>query len=212
MIVGLCGFAGSGKGTVAEYLNYKPMSFASKLKDTAAILFDWPRNLLEGDTKESREWRETPDIFWSKETGKEFTPRLALQLLGTEAIRKGIYEDFWVSIVKKKLQDTTVNCVISDVRFPNEIEMLQSLGADIYWVKRGLNPKWYGDAYAQNKLSLLGENTIKNMESLYPTIHPSEYAWIGTEFTDIVYNDGSLDDLRKEVDLKIFSRYTNTIN
>ena len=71
MIVGVCGLIGSGKGTVADILveeyDFKKISFADSLKDAVAVLFKWPRHLLEGDTEESRFWREQPDEFWSAE-------------------------------------------------------------------------------------------------------------------------------------------------
>lgn len=62
MIVGICGLIGSGKGTVADMLvgefGFTKISFADSLKDAVAAVFGWPRNLLEGDTDESRSWRE----------------------------------------------------------------------------------------------------------------------------------------------------------
>ncbi len=42
-------------------------------------MFNWDREMLEGNTKESREWREKPDAFWSKQMDKEITPRWVLQ-------------------------------------------------------------------------------------------------------------------------------------
>ena len=43
MIIGLCGFAGSGKGTLADILvenhGFRKISFATKLKDTASVIF-----------------------------------------------------------------------------------------------------------------------------------------------------------------------------
>jgi len=90
MIVGLLGFIGSGKGTAGDILKdlgFTPLSFAKGVKDVTAEMFGWPRHLLEGDTDASRKWREQPDEFWSKEFKKEFTPRFALQLMGTEVGR-----------------------------------------------------------------------------------------------------------------------------
>ena len=62
MIIGLSGNIGSGKDTIANYLvdkyNFRKVSFASKLKDIVSILYDWDRIMLEGNTPESREWRE----------------------------------------------------------------------------------------------------------------------------------------------------------
>ena len=60
MIIGVVGFIGSGKGTVADILQndygYQKISFADSLKDTVASVFSWPRELLEGDTDVSRMW------------------------------------------------------------------------------------------------------------------------------------------------------------
>ena len=50
MLIGICGLIGSGKGTVADTLvndhGFTKISFADKLKDSVATMFDWDRNLL----------------------------------------------------------------------------------------------------------------------------------------------------------------------
>ena len=82
----MCGLIGSGKGTVADRLvsnhNFTKLSFADKLKDGVAAIFEWPRDMLEGDTEKSRAWREQPDKFWSQELGENITPRYVLQKFG----------------------------------------------------------------------------------------------------------------------------------
>jgi len=49
MIIGICGLIGSGKDTIADYLvkehNFIKLSFADKLKDCVAEMFDWNRDL-----------------------------------------------------------------------------------------------------------------------------------------------------------------------
>ena len=54
MIIGLCGLIGSGKGTVADILvdehKFEKISFADKVKDAVSVLFDWDREMLEGET------------------------------------------------------------------------------------------------------------------------------------------------------------------
>src|SRR6056300_1741255 len=101
MIIGLIGSIGSGKDTVANMLlegNAVKESFAAPLKDLLSTVFGWERHLLEGDTAESREFRETPDMFWSRKTGiPNFTPRLALQLVGTDVMREHFHKDVWLN-------------------------------------------------------------------------------------------------------------------
>ena len=100
--------------------------------------------MLEGDTDSSREWREKPDAFWSKETGKEITiPRLVLQLFGTDCMRDGFDNGIWVSLVKKKLlENPSIDYVIPDVRFENEINMIKEVGGEVWVVVRGQTPEW----------------------------------------------------------------------
>ena len=109
MIIGICGLIGSGKDTIADFLvqqhKFVKISFADKLKDAVAEMFDWPRAMLEGVTPQSRDWRERPDSFWTQELGRDITPRYVLQVFGTECMRQGFYDGIWVSLVKKKIQE-----------------------------------------------------------------------------------------------------------
>lgn len=222
MIIGLCGLAGSGKDTVAEYLGYKRFSFASKIKDTVAVLFDWDRKLLEGDTKESREWRETPVEHWRMISNSPITPREVLQKFGTESIRNVFTQDFWINSLKQQLKATTVNVVITDCRFPNEIKMIQELGGDVYWIQRGELPEWVESAtrefstipftYKKEDLVNLPMTGYPPMYLAYPEIHPSEYSWLGTNFTDVICNQSNLENLYLEIDKKIISRYNSNDN
>jgi hypothetical protein len=190
MIIGICGLIGSGKGTVADILveehDFKKLSFADSLKDGVAAMFDWPRHLLEGDTEESREWREIPDIFWTEETGKEISPRLVLQLVGTECMRNGFYDGIWVSLAKKKLiRFPNQKWVIPDTRFENEINMIHSIGGKIWRVKRGQDPAWF-DTYRDN-----------NIEPI--DVHPSEFKWVRSEFDQTIENNSTFEDLKNQI-------------
>jgi hypothetical protein len=131
MIIGLCGAQGSGKDTVTNILvtkyGFVRLSFADALKDVVAILFSWPRHMLEGDTPESRAWRLAPDAEWSLKTGiPGFTPRKALQMVGTDLIRDHIYINLWIDIVEKRIAmilaaNPKAKIVVSDCRFTNEV-------------------------------------------------------------------------------------------
>ena len=129
MIVGLLGFIGSGKGTAGQILKdvgFQPMSFASGVKDVASVMFGWRRDWLEGDTDASRMWREEPDEFWSKKFGRNFTPREALQKMGTEVGRDVFNKNFWVDRLERFIVPGK-NYVITDCRFQNEIEFIQNI-------------------------------------------------------------------------------------
>lgn len=196
MIIGLVGFIGAGKGTVGELLRlhtYKQMSFAGALKDTASIMFGWDRVLLEGDTVESRVFREQKDEFWSSRFGYDFSPRLALQRLGTEAGRDVFHQDIWIYALENRIRQLP-KVVITDTRFPNEIEFIRSKGGVIVEVKRGKRPEWYDNAFHTNKLGsdLMGLH--------HPGVHVSEWAWIGQNIDFTIENDGTLNDLKKTVD------------
>mgnify|MGYP001954163624 CR=1 FL=1 len=48
-VVGICGLIGHGKGTVGDVLleqGYQRLSFADKLKDAVAVMFDWDRDTV----------------------------------------------------------------------------------------------------------------------------------------------------------------------
>jgi hypothetical protein len=209
MIIGIVGFIGSGKGTVGDILaddyGFQKVAFANPLKDATASIFGWKREWLEGDTKESREWREEIDDFWSgalKRPG--FTPRLALQLMGTEAGRDIFGEDIWVNALKARIDNyegMAKDFVITDVRFPNEIEAIKSWGGYVYRIKRGEEPEWYRTAEIENtKPKSVNVSKGKTMANLYPNIHYSEWAWIGSVFDNEIANDGTIDDLKENID------------
>jgi hypothetical protein len=195
MIIGLVGFIGSGKGTVGDILEvhgFTKDSFAKPLKDACSIMFGWPRELLEGDTEVSRKWREEPDSFWSEKFGYSFTPRLALQLMGTEAGRNVFHQDVWVISLLNRAKGKDV--VVTDVRFKNEINYIQQNGGVIVRVRRGEEPEWYKlaeDAAAGFSSAIMG---MKDKG-----IHQSEWDWIGSEFNYTIDNDGTVNELGNKV-------------
>jgi hypothetical protein len=86
--------------------------------------------------------------------------------------------------------------VISDCRFPNEIQSIRNAGGKIIWVQRGELPTWYDLAVDANKGSNVAMNELKMKK-----IHASETAWVGTNFDIIVDNNGTIDDLYKQAGL-----------
>lgn len=208
MIIGICGWIGSGKDTVADYLvnyyGFQRESFAGTLKDAVSAVFGWDRNLLEGLTKEARDWREQVDPWWAARLGMpELTPRLILQQWGTEVCRLGFHDDIWVASLENKLQHTNQNIVISDCRFPNEITAIKNAGGKIIWVQRGPMPSWYDCAKLTVNTPEEDQWIIydrkESMETRHPEVHASEWSWIGADFDAIVDNNGTLEQLYEKV-------------
>ncbi len=203
MIIGLVGFIGSGKDTAAQHFIKNGCirdSFATPLKDACSAIFGWPRELLEGDTVESREFRETPDMFWTRKTGIDnFTPRLALQLIGTDVMRNHFNSDIWLNSLEYRIRRaSTSECVvISDARFRNELDLIHNMNGKIIWVKRGEMPQGYDVAVIANSGNAVSR---KIMQTRYKDIHESEWNWAGYPVDFIVDNNGSLNDLADQVE------------
>ena len=200
MIIGVCGFIGSGKDTIADYLvnvhGFRRESFANTLKDAVAAVFGWDRVMLEGRTKEAREWREQVDPWWAERLDMpNLTPRWVLQYWGTEVCRRSFHDDIWIASVENKLRRSKDDIVISDCRFPNEIASIKQAGGVIVCVNRGELPSWHIMAAKANKGDLLAAEKLKALG-----VHASETAWVGTDFDYVLDNNNSLDYLFKQVE------------
>jgi hypothetical protein len=182
MIIGLVGFIGAGKGTVRDILvrehGYHGFAFADALKDAVSTIFTWPRGLLEGDSNASRAFRERIDPWWSHKLSYEVTPRLILQKMGTEACRHGIADNIWIAALEKRIHGYE-DVVISDCRFPNELDFVRSAGGVIVRVKRGEEPSL--------------EEQMK--------MHISETAWNYVVPDYVIDNDGTLQELKDKIKL-----------
>ena len=205
-IIGITGSAGSGKDTIGDILvnnfpNWEKVSFANHLKDVTALLFGFDRKMLAGETPEDRAIREQPDKFWSEKMGKDFTPRFALQYLGTNLLRNQLHQNIWVDCLERKIMESDKNIVITDVRFPNEIDMIRNVGGEIWRVERGELPLWYKKV---EELQIVGsESFIQNISNDVPelkNIHESEWKWIGYDRPNYVFqNNDTIDNLKKKV-------------
>jgi hypothetical protein len=128
-IIGITGRKFHGKDTLADYLvkqhGYIKLSFAQPLKEICKTIFGFTNSQVNGDLK------ETIDFRW------DVTPRKVMQFIGTELFRDNIGrllpdigENLWARCVIEKIKslllvDPSSKFVISDVRFPNEIECLR---------------------------------------------------------------------------------------
>ena len=180
LVIGIGGKKSVGKDTFGSFLckygEFKKFSLADTIKIIVSELFDWDINLLYGNTKQSREWRETyKDEYWIKKFGDDFTPRKALQIIGTDVFRNTLSNDFWCWIMERKIKLSGYpRIVIPDVRFPNEIALVKEIfqGITVY--------------------------IIRNLPEHAHDTHISENAINQDQFDHIIYNEGTLKDLELE--------------
>jgi hypothetical protein len=194
MIIGVVGLIGAGKDTIADYLvnihEFRRDSFAATLKDAVSAVFGWDRDMLEGRTRSSREWREQPDPWWSQRLGREITPRWILQYWGTEVCRRGFHDDIWIASLENKLRNTRDDVVISDCRFPNEIDAIRAQGGHVIRVIRGQDPAWFLPVQ---------QHLIEGTPRPQDLPHESEWAWAGTRFDAVINNNGTMDQLYQQI-------------
>ncbi len=101
------------------------------------------------------------------------TPRLVLQLLGTEGGRDVIHPNIWVNATLGDLKDTDY-VIVTDTRFPNEVEGIKRKGGIVVKIIRP---------------SIVSTST-----------HPSEISL--NDYTDwdyIIINDGTIQELEEKV-------------
>jgi hypothetical protein len=197
MIIGVCGFIGSGKDTVADYLinehGFVRDSFAASVKDSLAAIFGWDRALLEGRTPESRVWRETVDTWWANRLCiPHLTPRWVMQHYATEVLRNHFHQDIWIASLQNRLRKLSGNVVITDCRFTNEIAAMQYMDATLVRVTRGVDPDWCNVA----------RNTARgeSVEMYYRSdVHSSEWEWLGADFDAVLDNTRDLQHLYSQI-------------
>jgi hypothetical protein len=199
-IIVFCGLIGSGKDTAANFLlneNCIKLSFASALKDAVSCVFGWDRKMLEGDSNESRIWREQIDEWWARRLNiPHLTPRFILQNWGTDVLRNHFHPDIWIASLENKIINSKAqNIIITDCRFKNEVFCLQKISKEnnyeitFNWIRRFPLPLWVED-YLKNGIAPVG-------------IHPTEYLWLDLIFDNIIDNEEDIESFKLKV-LKLF--------
>jgi len=194
MIVGIGGLYGAGKDAVSDYLvdNYDWVKFGMSDALNDALLKLNPLVPVKQDDPE-------PDAIWAVqnritahvrydelyasvgyvEAKKNPEVRRLLQVLGTEVGRNMIDDAVWVNIAKRRVLDASRNrdVILTGIRYPNEQDMIRSIGGDLWWVDRP------GFARAAGG-----------------TQHSSETTLSSAGFDQTIRNDGTLNDLYIKID------------
>lgn len=176
MMIGLSGWARSGKDTVASYLvekhGFVRVSFADQMR-TALYNLD-PSIDLDGYRISLR---SAVDLMgWEDLKSQSGDVRGLMQRMGTEVGRRLWGEDFWVEAAMKSMP-SNVDVVFSDVRYPNEAEAIRMGGGQLWRITReGVGPAndhdsevsldtYNFDSYVVNNGSI--EATWAYVESLF---------------------------------------------
>jgi hypothetical protein len=131
-IIAFSGRKQSGKSTACEYVakvittrdynrfTTKIYSFADPLKqDICMKILGLSYNQCYGSDEEKN---SPTHLTWNN---RQLTARDVMQIVGTEMFRT-MYPDVWVhALVNKIKEDNTEVALISDCRFPNEVEIVQ---------------------------------------------------------------------------------------
>lgn len=142
MIIAPIGYARTGKDEFAKVLvenhGFKRFAFADKLRECLyalnPIINPTPENYFV-KSKEPLRLREVVDkVDWenykSTEHGDEI--RGLLQRFGTEVGRDLLADDIWL----RELDKVDGNIVVTDARFPNELDHIVSKGGKLVHISR----------------------------------------------------------------------------
>lgn len=129
MIIGISGYAGVGKDTVAGIIrdldnSFEIKKFSGALKEVASILTGVPSSNFEN------QWFKNQYLH-----GWDMTARELLQRLGTDAIRDGLHKDAWVNALMNNYHQDD-NWIITDMRFKNEYDAIKRFGGIVVRLHR----------------------------------------------------------------------------
>lgn len=168
-VIGLSGYAQSGKDTIGNVLvneaGYIRASFADYIREALYAL-----NPQANDGE--RIQHLVDNHGWEKTKVQNPEVRSLLQRLGSEVGRNMLGENIWVDLTFKNMPDGS-KVVVTDCRFPNEADTIKRLGGQMWRVRRP------------------GYGAVNN--------HPSETALDTWPFDRTFENTGTMADLQNTI-------------
>lgn len=204
--------------------DWKIKKFADKLKDIVCLLISCTREQLEDAEFKNKELgEEWNKIDWIVNVNnpsrdepsikhiKKLTPRLLLQLIGTECGRNIIHPNIWINSLFNDYDTTKITSddfirlnvglyhipptkleckwIITDLRFPNELEAVKNRNGINIRVIRGLT---------ESTGHYLLDNSDGSPNRFVP-LHESETALDKAKFDYTIDNIGTIEDLIQQV-------------
>lgn len=195
-LIGIGGRLSNGKDVVADYLvekhGYTKIGFSDPLHEAMMKLNPLVCPATEDDGGDQGFWRyasatEQLGYVESKDAFPEY--RRLLQVFGTEVMRDMFGKNVWVDIAAKRIKGLFMDgkkVVITGVRYSNEIDMIDDLLGESWWVERPGYP-------------------------VGTTNHPSENTLDADHFERTIMNDGDLEQLYKNVDASMWRNPTPNV-
>ena len=160
MLIGLTGFAGSGKDTLYEMIKsdgWERFAYADALKN---ICIDYLG--LSYEDVYTQEGKVKYNEFWG------MTNREILQKVGTEAFRNGFHKDTWIKIAEIKLNSflkSGKNVIVTDVRFDNEAILIKKLGGKVFNIVREVETNLTAKELIHASESGISDNLLSSSEN-----------------------------------------------
>lgn len=196
-IIGLGGYATSGKDAVADFLvehgGWEKTYMSKPLERALLILNPFVYRTVQDEgsfqeTENTTDGRRTPgwkpweryselhDRVGYEQSKKNPEVRRLLQILGTEVGREMFGNDVWVDLMADDVRDIVArgkSAVITGIRYENELRAIRNMGGRVVWVSRpGTNPV---------------------------NAHTSDNSLIPGMFDDVIANNGTLEKLKQVV-------------
>lgn len=182
-----------------SYLGPEWSSFSAVRAGGSRELFNWP---TEKEIPEA--WKEDFKAGKSTLMFNRMTVRQLLQEVGTDAMRNVVHPNIWINALFADYLDEynpvignmQSNWIISDMRFPNELEAVKKRGGITIRVNRIINEKMLHDIAISSAPSGVGKEIIEDNKKYS---HPSETALDSAEFDYIIENNEGMPELIKKV-------------
>ena len=165
-IIAFCGKKFSGKSTAGNFLiekyGFEEMTFAGPIKEICRELFNFNNDQLYGSKKEEL------DEHWN------LTPRETFQAVGS-SLRNLFSVNLFVMSLKQKLsmKNKDTNIVITDVRFPEEANMIREMGGIVIKIERDLVQSDIDTDISETSVDLVSCDFVvknENIEDFYSFI------------------------------------------
>lgn len=176
IIVGVSGFARSGKDTVCDYavdhFGYRKVGFSDPIREIAKTIFGFE------DEDFVNERKEEINPVWN------LSPRFALQKIGTEGSRNVFQDDIWIRCIERKIaklveKEDQRKFIIRDLRYENEADFVRSQEGHFGLVLHVLRP-------SQERIRLSEHPTERGIE-------------IQSAHDIVLENTGTIEDMHKQV-------------